>query len=61
MEDDKPQVIGGINRQNLALSESIEPINYKGSEWKKGQIVKQATRKGSHAQRIESHLRDQRR
>ena len=58
MEDDKPQVVQGINRQNIALSQSIEPISYKGLEWKKWRIFKESIQKGGHAKKIESHLHD---
>jgi hypothetical protein len=58
MEEDKPQVVQGINRQNIALSQSIEPISFKGSEWKKWRIFKESVQKGGHAQKIERHLHD---
>ena len=55
---DNLQVVESINRQNIAFSQSIEPISYKDLEWKKWTIFKESIRKGGHAKTIESHLHD---
>ncbi len=58
MEDGKPQAVNGINRQNLELTQSVEPIRLSGGESKKWKIFKEAILKGGHIEVIDDHLRD---
>lgn len=49
MNDDKPQVVEGINRQGISPSVSIKPIKYTDSREKEVKIVNESLLKGGHS------------